>query len=71
MVGKPVIKGTRIPVEKILEQLAYKPDLQELFEIYPELSMDDVRAAFAYARGLVAKKPRRAPLKQTRSATVA
>ena len=31
MVGKPVIKGTRIPVEKVLDQLAYKPDLDELF----------------------------------------
>jgi uncharacterized protein (DUF433 family) len=44
MVGKPVIAGTRIPVEKVLAQLAYKPDLDELFEIYPELTIEDVQA---------------------------
>ncbi len=56
MVGKPVVRGTRIPVEKILDQLAYKPDLEELFAIYPELTRDDVRACLAYARAAVADK---------------
>lgn len=61
MVGKPVVAGTRIPVEKVLAQLAYKPDLQELFEIYPELTLEDVRAVLAYARAaVVAKRPPRA-----------
>ncbi|MDP2736107.1 MAG: DUF433 domain-containing protein, partial [bacterium] len=54
MVGKPVLRGTRIPVEKVLDQLAYKPDLEELFAIYPELTLDDVKACLAYARGAVA-----------------
>ena len=61
MVGKPVIKGTRIPVEKVLSQLAHKPDLQELFAIYPELTVDDVRACLAYAQAAIAAKRSRPP----------
>lgn len=56
MVGKPVVKGTRIPVEKVLEQLAYKPDLDELFAIYPRLTMEDVRACLAYAHACLGRK---------------
>ena len=36
MVGKPVVKGTRIPVEMVLGQLAYNLDPAELFAIFPE-----------------------------------
>jgi len=43
-VGKPVVLGTRIPVERVLEQLAYNPDLNELFAAYPRLTFDDVTA---------------------------
>ena len=50
MVGKPVIKGTRIPVERIIGHLAQNPDLDDLFGAYPELTLDDVKAALAYAR---------------------
>ena len=56
MVGKPVVKGTRIPVEKVIDQLAYMPDLQELFAIFPELTMEDVKACLAYARAAIARK---------------
>ena len=35
MVGKPVVKGTRIPVELVLARLAANPDLNELFADYP------------------------------------
>ena len=58
MVGKPVVKGTRIPVEKVLDQLAYNPDLDELFAIYPELTRDDVKACLAYAQAAVVGKRR-------------
>ena len=51
--GKPVIRDTRIPVEAILEYLAHNPDFDELFADYPRLTMDDVKAAFAYAQHLV------------------
>ena len=53
MVGKTVVKGTRIPVEVVLEYLAHNPDFAELFADYPRLTMDDVQACLAYAQDLV------------------
>jgi len=67
MVGKPVVKGTRIPVEKILDQLAYNPDLAELFAIYPELTREDVKASLAYAQAVVAKVQKNASRSPTSS----
>jgi uncharacterized protein (DUF433 family) len=49
VVGKPVIKGTRLPVELILAKLAANPDLDELFLDYPELTIDQVRACLYFA----------------------
>jgi uncharacterized protein (DUF433 family) len=51
--GKPVIRGTRIAVEVILEYLAHNPDFDELFADYPRLTIDDVKAALEYAQHLV------------------
>jgi uncharacterized protein (DUF433 family) len=53
--GQPIVKGTRIPVEIVLEQLALNPDLQELFVDYPRLTREDVQACLDYARSLVHK----------------
>ncbi|MBE7500404.1 MAG: DUF433 domain-containing protein [Verrucomicrobiales bacterium] len=53
MIGKPVIRGTRIPVEIILEKLAADLSIEEILEDYPRLTRQDVLAAFAYARGVV------------------
>lgn len=53
MVGKPVVKGTRIPVELVLQHLAENLDLADLFAAYPELTRDDVKACLAYASTLV------------------
>jgi uncharacterized protein (DUF433 family) len=53
MVGKPVIKGTRMPVELVLAKLAANPDLDELFLDYPELTVDQVRDCLRYAARLV------------------
>ena len=50
MVGKAVIKGTRMPVELVLAKLAANPDLDELFLDYPELTVDQVQACLSYAR---------------------
>jgi uncharacterized protein (DUF433 family) len=56
MVGKPVVKGTRIPVELVLAKLAANPDLGELFLDYPELTVEDVKASLRYASTLVPKR---------------
>jgi uncharacterized protein (DUF433 family) len=61
MVGKPVIKGTRIPVELVLGHLAHNVDLDDLFGAYPHLTIEDVQACLAYARSLVAAQPRPTP----------
>ena len=51
--GKPVIKGTRIPVDLILERLTIDLDLKTLFEDYPELTEADIKACIAFAKELV------------------
>ena len=48
--GKPVIKGTRIPVSVILEQIAEGESWADLLSGYPELEKDDIKAALLYAR---------------------
>ena len=53
MVGKPVVKGTRIPVERVLAHLADNPDVNELFEASRRLTLADVRACLEYARPAV------------------
>jgi uncharacterized protein (DUF433 family) len=60
MVGKPVIKGTRIPVERVIAHLAHNPDLDDLFGAYPELTVEDVKASLQYAYVAVEGKGKRA-----------
>jgi len=48
--GKPVIKGTRIPVAIILEQLAESQSWESILRGYPELQRADIQAALEYAR---------------------
>ncbi len=55
MVGKPVVAGTRIPVELVLGHLAENPDLSDLFGTYPEFELDDVKAVLAYAQAMVGR----------------
>lgn len=59
MVGKPVVRGTRIPVELVLGFLAANPDLGELLQAYPHLTVDDVKACLVYARAAVRRQRRR------------
>jgi len=54
MMGKPVIRGTRITVELILHKLAEGAREAELLEDYPNLTPDDIRAAVAYGAASVA-----------------
>jgi uncharacterized protein (DUF433 family) len=49
MVGKPVITGTRIPVELIVKMLSQGIPESEILDEYPSLKIDDIRAALAYA----------------------
>jgi uncharacterized protein (DUF433 family) len=58
LVGKPVVKGTRIPVDLILAKLAANPDIEALLIDYPRLTREDVQACLDYARILVEKKAR-------------
>jgi uncharacterized protein (DUF433 family) len=48
--GQPVVKGTRIPVALILEQLADDESWQSILHGYPELTSGDLRACLQYAR---------------------
>jgi uncharacterized protein (DUF433 family) len=67
MVGKPVVRGTRIPVERVLAHLAHNPDLADLFAAYPELTAEDVKACLAYAHDVIERtgaKPRRHALER-------
>jgi len=54
--GKPVIKGTRIPVALILELLANGMKPEEIIKEYPELSQDDIKASLIYAARLAEKE---------------
>ncbi len=49
MVGKPVIRGTRITVELILEKLAYGQTIPDILEDYPHLTEEGIKAAIAFA----------------------
>lgn len=55
MVGKPVVAGTRIPVERVLRHLE-ENDRADLFAAFPELTEDDVRACLAYARQAIERE---------------
>ena len=54
MMGKPVIRGTRIPVELILRKLAEGATEADLLDAYPKLTRDDIRAAIGYAADTLA-----------------
>lgn len=47
--GKPVIRGTRITVSDILEYLAGGMSPEEILSDFPDLAIEDIRAALAFA----------------------
>jgi len=51
--GKPVIRGTRIPVAVLVAQLAEGQTWKDVMRGYPELSEDDIRVALQYASASV------------------
>jgi uncharacterized protein (DUF433 family) len=54
MLGKPVIRGTRIPVELILRKISEGATETDLLDAYPGLAAEDIRAAIGYAADTVA-----------------
>jgi uncharacterized protein (DUF433 family) len=54
MMGKPVIRGTRITVELLLHRLAEGASEDELLDDYPHIVKEDIRAAMAYGAASVA-----------------
>ena len=53
LVGKPVIKGTRLSVELMLDQLAGGHSVDEILESWPHITREDVLACVAFARDAV------------------
>lgn len=56
MLGKPIIKGTRITVELLLRKLSEGATTQDLLAMYPHLQEDDVLAALMYASNVLANE---------------
>lgn len=54
MLGKPVIAGTRITVELIMRKLAGGFTVEDILEMYPHLTKEQVSAALNYAANLIA-----------------
>jgi uncharacterized protein (DUF433 family) len=49
MLGKPVVRGTRLSVEQILEDLSHGSSKEDLLQAYPFLAPEDIDAALAFA----------------------
>jgi uncharacterized protein (DUF433 family) len=56
MVGKPVIRGTRIPVELIVRMLSQGISEADILREYPRLRPEDIQAALAYAASVLAQE---------------
>jgi len=61
--GKPCIKGTRIWVSLIVDNLAAGSREEEILEAYPSLSREDIRAALAFAAEMARERYVDIPLK--------
>lgn len=56
MLGKPIIKGTRITVELLMRKLADGFTVEDILAMYQHLTLEQVRAAFAYAADKIANE---------------
>ncbi len=54
MLGKPVIRGTRVTVELIIRKLAEGATESDLLDAYPHISLEDIQAALHYAADTLA-----------------
>jgi uncharacterized protein (DUF433 family) len=57
MMGKPVIAGTRVPVDAVVRQFAAGADMDWVLKGFPDLTPEDVRAALAFAAACVSEVP--------------
>lgn len=57
LTGKPIVAGTRISVELILDCLASGWNVEKVVEAYPHITPEDVLAALAFAANVLRKKP--------------
>ena len=53
MGGKPVIKGTRMPVDLVLAKLSANHNIDDLLTDYPELTMEQIKDCLRYAASLL------------------
>jgi len=53
MLGKPVIRGTRIPVELIVRKIGEGASIEDLLDGYPNLTRESVQAALVYAADII------------------
>ncbi|HPZ08330.1 MAG TPA: DUF433 domain-containing protein [Candidatus Eremiobacteraeota bacterium] len=56
MLGKPVIKGTRITVELILKKLSEGSTIEDILESYPHLQREDILSSLAYSVDVISKE---------------
>lgn len=56
MMGKPVIRGTRVTVELILRKLSGGAKVKDLLEAYPRITKEDIQAAIRYAADTLARE---------------
>jgi uncharacterized protein (DUF433 family) len=56
MLGKPVIKGTRISVELILKKLSEGASSKQIIEMYPSLNNEQINACLAYASDVISNE---------------
>lgn len=70
LTGKPVIKGTRLAVEFIIDLLANGWSEAEILENYPHIVQEDIRACLAYASAVLhTQKDYQPPMKLTDAST--
>jgi uncharacterized protein (DUF433 family) len=60
--GKPIIKGTRITVQSILEFLSAGDDYNTILKAYPSLKMEDIQACLQFASFLMSQQYRIKPV---------
>lgn len=56
MLGKPVVKGTRIAVELLLKKLSEGISMEEIIIAYPQLKKEDILAAISYSAEVISRE---------------